>query len=47
MSGTVVGVITIGAGSALPLDTTVTVGDPISVTDRFDVVESVSPLDSA
>ena len=40
------GPITSGAGSALACERTMTVGVPISVTDRFDVVATESPLDS-
>jgi len=46
VSGTVVGVITSGAGSGLSCETTVVVGLPISVTDRFDVVATDSPAAS-
>jgi hypothetical protein len=38
--------MTLGAGSGLPCERTMTVGVPISVTDRFDVVATESPLDS-
>ena len=44
--GTVSGPITIGAGSALPCETTLTCGPVISVVDRLDVVLVVSPLES-
>ena len=44
VSGSVVGVMTSGAGTALPCDSTIVVGVPISVVDRFDVVDTVSPL---
>jgi hypothetical protein len=46
VSGTVVGVSTIGAGSGLPLESTLDAVASISVMDRFDVVLTVSPLDS-
>jgi hypothetical protein len=46
VSGTVLGPMTTGAGSALPCERTRTVGVPISVTDRFEVVATESPLDS-
>jgi hypothetical protein len=44
MDGTAVGVITSGAGSTLPCERTIVVGEPISVIDRFDVVDTVSPV---
>jgi hypothetical protein len=46
VSGSEVGVIISGAGSALPCDSTLVVGESISVPERFDVVETVSPLPS-
>jgi hypothetical protein len=42
--GTPAGPITSGAGTALPCDSTIVVGVPISVTDRFEVDDAVSPL---
>ncbi len=45
-SGTVAGVMTSAEGSGSPWESTVTPGVPISVTDRLEVVGTVSPLDS-
>jgi hypothetical protein len=44
VSGRVAGVISSGAGSALPCERTIVVGVPISVIDRFEVVDTDSPL---
>jgi hypothetical protein len=45
-AGAASGPSTIGAGRGLPLDSTLTPVWSISVTDRLEVVATVSPLDS-
>ena len=46
VSGSVLGPMTSAAGSALPCERMMTLGLPISVTDRFEVAPTVSPLES-